>query len=303
MNDKKSISKQLLKPSIAFALSLAVILVCLSVLSSFPLNAEDGINVTQQTNVTSLTEQPPTTSEPIVTTLPYDEPMRDADEENEGLLGLLGINDNNGTLDLVLLITILSLAPSILILMTCFTRIIIVFSLLRNAIGVQQAPPNQVLIGLALFLSLFIMAPVVKEVNEVAYQPYKAGDIDTTEALTKASVPLKKFMLQQTNTDTMEFFLDLSDREMPTENIEENLGLDVVVPAYVLSEIKTAFSIGFILFIPFLIIDIVVSSILMSMGMIMLPPAMISLPFKILLFILIDGWQLLAGTLVKGFNF
>lgn len=303
MNDKKSISKQLLKPSIAFTLSLAVILVCLSVLSSFPLNAEDGINVTQQTNVTSLTEQPPTTSEPIVTTLPYDEPMRDADEENEGLLGLLGINDNNGTLDLVLLITILSLAPSILILMTCFTRIIIVFSLLRNAIGVQQAPPNQVLIGLALFLSLFIMAPVVKEVNEVAYQPYKAGDIDTTEALTKASVPLKKFMLQQTNTDTMEFFLDLSDREMPTENIEENLGLDVVVPAYVLSEIKTAFSIGFILFIPFLIIDIVVSSILMSMGMIMLPPAMISLPFKILLFILIDGWQLLAGTLVKGFNF
>lgn len=303
MNDKKSISKQLLKPSIAFALSLAVILVCLSVLSSFPLNAEDGINVTQQTNVTSLTEQPPTTSEPIVTTLPYDEPMRDADEENEGLLGLLGINDNNGTLDLVLLITILSLAPSILILMTCFTRIIIVFSLLRNAIGVQQAPPNQVLIGLALFLSLFIMAPVVKEVNEVAYQPYKAGDIDTTEALTKASVPLKKFMLQQTNTDTMEFFLDLSDREMPTENREENLGLDIVVPAYVLSEIKTAFSIGFILFIPFLIIDIVVSSILMSMGMIMLPPAMISLPFKILLFILIDGWQLLAGTLVKGFNF
>lgn len=249
-----------------------------------------------------MTTQPPTTTEQIVTTVPYEEPPLDG-EESEGLLGLLGVTDNNGTLDLVLLITILSLAPSILIMLTCFTRIIIAFSLLRNAMGVQQTPPNQVLIGLALFLTMFIMTPVINQVNEVAYTPYKNGEISTTEAVKLAEVPLKEFMLKQTSNDSMQFFLELADEEMPEENLAENLSMTVVAPAFIISEIKTGFEIGFLLFIPFLIIDIVVSSTLMSMGMIMLPPAMISMPFKILLFILVDGWHLLVDALVRGFNF
>lgn len=224
-------------------------------------------------------------------------------QPNEGLLnGLLNVNSSNGTLELVLLITILSLAPSILVLMTSFTRIIIVFSLLRNAMGIQQTPPNQVLVGLALFLTMFIMTPVFKQMNEVAYKPYKAGEISTMEAAKKATVPLKEWMLKQTSTESMSFFLDLADEKMPTENVAQNIGLQIVVPAFVISELKRAFIIGFLLFIPFLVIDIIVSSTLMSMGMIMLPPAMISLPFKILLFIMIDGWQLLAGTLIQGFH-
>lgn len=245
------------------------------------------------------TEAPVVTQAPADTALPYDEPLLDTDEA-EGLLGLLDVNDSNSTLDLVILITILSLAPSILILMTCFTRIIISFSLLRNAMGVQQTPPNQVLIGLALFLTLFIMSPVISEMNEVAYKPYKSGELTTIEAVKEAGVPLKEFMLKQTSSGSLEFFLDLSGEEMP-DNPEE-LSLTVVTPAFIISEIKTGFTIGFLLFIPFLIIDIVVSSTLMSMGMIMLPPAMISLPFKILLFILVDGWQLLTGALVRGFS-
>ena len=168
--------------------------------------------------------------------------------------------------------------------------------------GVQQTPPNQVLIGLALFLSLFIMSPVFTKINDVAYKPYKAGQITTIEAAKAASVPLKEFMLKQTSNDSLQLFLDISKTEMPKDNITEKLGLQVVVPAFIISEIKKAFTIGFLLFIPFLIIDIVVSSTLMSLGMIMLPPAMISLPFKILLFILVDGWQLLVAALVKGFN-
>ena len=226
-----------------------------------------------------------------------------ATTDKGGLLNnILDVNDNNGTLELVLLITVLSLAPSLLILMTSFTRIIIVFSLLRNAMGTQQTPPNQVLVGLALFLTMFIMTPVFKQMNEVAYQPYKAGQLSTAEAATKAAVPLKEFMLKQTSTSSMDFFLDLADMEMPKDKPAEHLGLQVVVPAFIISELKRAFIIGFLLFIPFLIIDIIVASTLMSMGMIMLPPAMISMPFKILLFILIDGWQLLAGTLISGFN-
>lgn len=216
--------------------------------------------------------------------------------------GLLNVNDNNGTLELVLLITILSIAPSLLILMTSFTRIIIVFSLLRNALGIQQTPPNQVLVGLALFLTFFIMTPVFKEMDKVAYEPYKNGEYTTMEAAKKATGPLKEWMLKQTSTSSMEFFLDLADKEMPKENVSENLGLEVVVPAFIISELKRAFIIGFLLYIPFLVIDIIVASTLMSMGMIMLPPAMISMPFKLLLFIMINGWELLVGSLVSGFN-
>lgn len=299
MNSKKDIVKGIKKPLIAFLVSLAVTTICVISLFSFPVNAAFG-NGTTTTPAVTTTAPAVTTAATTVT--PGLTTTTDTTDSDDSILDQLIGSDTNGTLDLILLITILSLAPSILVLMTSFTRIIIVFSLLRSAIGVQQTPPNQVLIGLALFLSLFIMSPVITEMNDVAYKPYKAGEISTVEAAKEAVVPLKEFMLKQTSNASMEFFLDLADEEMPTENVAENLGLEVVAPAFIISELKTAFTIGFLLFIPFLIIDIVVSSTLMSMGMIMLPPAMISLPFKILLFILVDGWQLLAGALVKGFN-
>ncbi|MDE6133704.1 MAG: flagellar type III secretion system pore protein FliP [Oscillospiraceae bacterium] len=221
------------------------------------------------------------------------------------MLDLLNLNQSSTTIDLILLITILSLAPSILVMLTCFTRIIISFSLLRNAMGVQQTPPNQVMIGLALFLTLFIMTPVIGEMNEVAYVPYKNGEYTSVEAVQAASVPLKKWMLANTCNDSMDFFLGLTGTEMAAETEEEfieEISFTLVVPAFVLSEIKIGFEIGFLLYIPFLIIDIVVSTLLMSMGMMMLPPTTISVPFKLLLFILCDGWTLLIGSLVSGFH-
>lgn len=276
---KTRVLSKLKKPLIAFLVSMVVCIVSLMFLKYTVVNAEPE---TDETTTSSVSE---------------------ADTQDDSLIGsLLDVNDNNGTLELVMLITILSLAPSILIMMTSFVRIIIVFSLLRNALGTQQTPPNQVLIGLALFLTFFIMSPVIKEINTVAYQPYKEGEYTAIEAVKEASVPLKEFMLKNTSKDSMAFFLDLSGTEMPETEPQKNLGIEIVVPAFVLSELKRAFIIGFLLFIPFLIIDIVVSSTLMSMGMIMLPPSIISLPFKILLFVLVDGWQLLAGTLITGFN-
>lgn len=250
---------------------------------------QDGETVT----VTAATEE-----------LPYDEPVTDGDID-EGLLEQLGINESSTTIDLIILITILSLAPSILVMMTCFTRIIISFSLLRNAMGVQQTPPNQVMIGLALFLTLFIMHPVIDEMNEVAYVPYKNGEYTSVEAIQAASGPLKKWMLEHTSNDSMSFFLGLTGEEPEAETEEEFLeevSFVTVVPAFILSEIKTGFEIGFLLYIPFLIIDIIVSTILMSMGMMMLPPTTVSIPFKLLLFILCDGWTLLIDSLVSGFT-
>ncbi len=295
----------LIKPLIGIIISLMLITISSSVLvNTLEVHAENEETTVQTQEPFVTTAQPPTTTAPTQTDLPYDEPLTD-DTTNQTILDLLNLNNNNDTLDLVLLVTLLSLAPSILVLMTCFTRIIITFSLLRNAMGVQSTPPNQVMVGLALFLTLFIMTPVLGEINTVAYEPYKKGELTTIEACQAASVPLKGFMLKQTSNESMQFFLDLSGEKMPenTENLAEELPITVVVPAFVISEIKTGFTIGFLLFLPFLIIDIVVSSTLMSMGMIMLSPTMISLPFKILLFILADGWTLLAGALVKGFNF
>jgi flagellar biosynthetic protein FliP len=236
--------------------------------------------------------------------LPYEEPVTD-DDETQSILDYLDLNGSTSTLDLVLLITILSLAPSILVMMTCFTRIVISFSLLRNAMGVQSTPPNQVMIGLALFLTLFIMKPVISEMNETAYVPYKNGEYTSVEAVQAASVPLKTWMLKNTSNESMNFFLELSGEEIETETEEEfieQVSFTTVVPAFILSEIKIGFEIGFLLYIPFLIIDIVVSTVLMSMGMMMLPPTTISTPFKILLFVLVDGWTLLVGSLVNGFN-
>lgn len=302
MKTKKEILKGLKRPLAAFILSLAAVIICFVSIFSISASAAMGGTTTAPAQTTVTTTAPAQTTGPAQTTTTGTTSQNGNGNNKDSILSLLDPNDTNGTLDLVLLITVLSLAPSILIMMTSFTRIIIVFSLLRNAMGIQQTPPNQVMIGLALFLSLFIMSPTLAKVNDVAYKPYKNGEISTVEAAKRAVVPMKEFMLKQTSNESMQFFLDLAGEEMPKENPAENLKLEVVAPAYIISEIKTAFTIGFLLYIPFLIIDIVVSSTLMSMGIIMLSPAMISLPFKILLFILVDGWQLLCGALVKGFN-
>ena len=204
------------------------------------------------------------------------------------------------TLEIIETLTILSLAPSILIMTTCFTRIIIVLSFLRNALGLQNTPPNQVLVGIALFLSLFIMSPVISKINTDAYEPYKAQKITQDQFVQKAIAPLKEFMLKNTNKADLNIFINLS-KTKEVKDISQ-LSIKVVIPAFMTSELKRAFTIGFLIFIPFLIIDMIVSSTLMSMGMIMLPPAMISLPFKLLLFVLVDGWGLIFKTLASSFN-
>lgn len=214
------------------------------------------------------------------------------------------ININGGrmpTLEILLMLTIISLLPSILVMMTSFTRIIIILSFTRNALGIQQTPPNMVLVGIALFLTLFIMDPVIKDVNTNAYQPYIREEIDQKEALKRAEVPMKRFMLKQTETETLNLFLDLSGTEKP-ENIED-APMTVVIPSFMTSELKRAFTAGFMIFLPFMLVDIIVSSTLMSMGMVMLPPAMISLPFKLLLFVTVNGWELLFKNLVSSFHY
>lgn len=204
------------------------------------------------------------------------------------------------SLKILFMLTIIALAPSILIMMTSFTRIVIVLSFVRNAIGLQQTPPNQVLVGLALFLSLFIMSPVINKIETEAYTPLENGEITEEQALQKATDPLREFMLKQTKNEDLKLFLDLSKEETPTD--VQNLEMKIVIPAFITSELKRAFTIGFMIFLPFLIIDMVVASVLMSMGMVMLPPSMISLPFKILLFVLVGGWDLVVKTLVLSFN-
>ncbi len=200
---------------------------------------------------------------------------------------------------LLLLLTVLSLAPSILILMTSFARIVIVLSFVRTALATQQMPPNQVIIGLALFLTFFIMAPTFQEVNKEALQPLFAEEIGLEEAYDRASVPFKEFMSKHTRQKDLDLFLTYNKAEKPA-SVEE-IPLTMLVPAFALSEIKTAFQIGFMIFIPFLVIDMIVASTLMSMGMMMLPPVMISLPFKILLFVLVDGWYLVMKSLLQSF--
>ncbi|CAN7429000.1 flagellar type III secretion system pore protein FliP [Rossellomorea sp. LjRoot5] len=208
-------------------------------------------------------------------------------------------DDVSTSVKLLLLFTVLSLAPSILILMTSFTRIMIVLSFVRTSLATQQMPPNQVLIGLSLFLTFFIMAPTFQEVNDEALTPLFNEEINLEEAYSKASIPFKEFMSKQTRQKDLELFLEYSGAERP-ESVKD-IPLTSLVPAFALSEIKTAFQIGFMIFIPFLVIDMVVASVLMSMGMMMLPPVMISLPFKILLFVLVDGWYLVIKSLLQSF--
>lgn len=201
---------------------------------------------------------------------------------------------------LLILLTILGLAPSILIMMTCFTRIVVVLSFVRTAIGTQQAPPNQILIGLSLFLTFFIMTPVFQEVNTVALKPLLDDKIGIEESYEKASVPIKEFLSKNTRQKDLELFLGFSKSKKPTS--VKDIPMTALVPAFAISELKTAFQMGFMIFIPFLIIDFIVSSVLMSMGMMMLPPVIISLPFKILLFVLVDGWHLVVKSLFMGFS-
>lgn len=207
--------------------------------------------------------------------------------------------ESSEVIDLYLLLLLIALIPSFLVLTTSFTRMIVVLSFTRNALGTQQTPPNQVLIGLALFLSLFVMRPVYEDVNEVALTPMLEGDLSREEAFVEAEKPIKDFMLDQTRTSDIELFVDLSGEDYP--ETPQDLPLTTIIPAFSISELRTAFTIGFLIFIPFLVIDIVVASILMSMGMFMLSPVMISLPFKLLLFVMVDGWYLVVESLVSSF--
>ena len=216
-------------------------------------------------------------------------------------INLGGSNQGNvaTAIQVVAAMTLLTLAPSILMLMTSFTRIVIVMGFVRSAIGVQGAPSNQIIVGLSLFLTFFIMAPVGKRINDDALQPYMAKTITTQQAMERASAPLRSFMLKQTRPSEIDFFLGLSGLG-PTK--VDELPLNVVAPAFIVSELRTAFQMGFLVFIPFLVVDFLVSSTLMSMGMMMMPPIMISLPFKLLLFVLVDGWHLVVRSLVESFG-
>ncbi len=207
---------------------------------------------------------------------------------------------NSSAVSILLLITVLSVAPAILVLMTSFTRIVIVLGFVRTSLGTQMSPPNQVVIGLALFLTFFIMAPTLSEINETALKPYLDGEMTQTEALNEAAVPMKAFMIKHTREKDLLLFMKYTQMEKPASY--EEIPLTVLVPAYAISELKTAFQMGFMIFIPFLIIDMVISSTLMAMGMMMLPPVMISLPFKILLFVLVDGWYLVVKSLLMSFE-
>lgn len=218
-------------------------------------------------------------------------------------LGLKSTNNPQevvSTIKILVLLTILTLAPAILIMMTAFTRIIVVFSFLRQAMGTPQMPPNQLMMGLALFLTFFIMAPAFNRINNEALQPYLNNKISQDDAIDKALAPLRTFMFNQTRDNDLSLFVNLAKVERPKTRAD--VPTTVLIPAFVLSELKTAFQIGFIIYLPFLVIDMVAASVLMAMGMMMLPPVVVSLPFKIMLFVFIDGWSLLIGSLVKSFG-
>lgn len=228
------------------------------------------------------------------------------DDEEDGLSVGLTLNSNSddttlsGTLQILLVITVISLAPSILVMVTSFTRIVVVLSFTRTALGTQSSPPNNVLIGLSLFLTLFIMSPVFLEIKENALDPLSGGEITQEEALDACIDPLKEFMLEQVRQEDLRLFMDIA--KVDTVESADELSLTIIIPAFIISELRAAFIIGFLIYIPFIIIDMVVASVLMSMGMMMLPPTTISMPFKILLFILADGWNLVIGELVNSFS-
>ncbi|MCI8402931.1 MAG: flagellar type III secretion system pore protein FliP [Lachnospiraceae bacterium] len=214
---------------------------------------------------------------------------------------LNGLNGGNvPALDVIILLTLVALLPSLVVMMTSFTRTIVIISFTRNAMGVQQSPPNMVLVGISLFLTLFIMSPVLDRINAEAYQPYVSGDISQQEFLERLEPPLKEFMVSNTYADTLDLFVELSGHE-PEADVRD-YPLTIITPAFMTSELRRSFTAGFLIYLPFLLIDIVVATTLMSMGMMMLPPTMISLPFKLLLFVTVDGWQLLFSNIVSSFR-
>lgn len=216
-------------------------------------------------------------------------------------IGLDGLTDSPSNSVVMLIgLTLISLLPAILLSCTAFTKIFVVLGLTRNALGLQQTPPNQVLAGLALFLSLFVMAPVISEINDVALQPYMNGKVSASVAFEKGMDPLREFMLENTDDDEIELLTNVADREVPATR--EDVPTSTLIPAFVLTELKQAFIIGFIIFIPFLVIDLVVSGALMALGMMMMPPVMVSLPFKLLLFVMVDGWALVIKSLVSSYG-
>jgi flagellar biosynthetic protein FliP len=221
-------------------------------------------------------------------------------DNSNGVPGATNSTGASSTISIILMLTVLSIAPAILVLMTSFTRIVIVLSFVRTSLATQQMPPNQVLIGLALFMTLFVMSPTLSDINKQALQPYHKNEINQTQALQKASLPMKHFMGAQVREKDLKLFLDYSKAERPT-GIDDT-PLTALIPAFAIGELKRAFEMGFMIFIPFLVIDMVISSTLMAMGMMMLPPVMISLPFKILLFILVDGWYLVVKSLLLSFR-
>ena len=228
--------------------------------------------------------------------MPVDIETPDIGSLNEIVRTLFG--ESAQTVDIVILLTILTLLPSILMMLTGFTRIIIVLSFIRQALGMQQTPPNQILIGLALFLTFFVMQPVFSRVYEEAYIPFTEGEITQEEFLEEAMIPLREFMFSQVVDTDMNFFIGMAGEDYQTN---DEIPTSVLIPAFITSEIKRAMALGFLIYIPFIVIDMIVASTLMSMGMMMLPPAMISLPFKVLLFVMVDGWQLIIGSLLRTF--
>ncbi len=214
---------------------------------------------------------------------------------------LAGLNGGNvPALDLIFMITLVALLPSLIVMMTSFTRTIIILSFTRNAMGVQQSPPNMVLTGIALFLTIYIMTPVITQINDEAYQPYVQGQISQQEAVARMEMPIKEFMLRNTEKKTLDVFVEMSGAE--SQEAVEEYPLTVVTPAFMTSELKRAFIAGFLIYLPFMLIDVVVATTLMSMGMVMLPPTMIALPFKLLLFVTVDGWELLFTSIVQSFR-
>ncbi len=268
--------------------ALALVLVVASLLLSGPAGAQE-----------------PQIPEPVVPEFPVPGlpgPSADDTDEGDGVISIdIGGAEESSSQSVILIVglAVLSLAPSIVLMLSSFTRIIIVFSLTRNALGLQGVPPNQVLVGLALFLSLFVMAPTLDTLNEEALQPYLDGAITQEEAVERGTGPIRTFMLAHTSPAELEIMLDAGNRPRPETT--DDIGLSALIPAFLLSELKTAFIIGFVIFIPFLIIDIVVAASLMALGMMMLPPAFISLPFKLLLFIMVGGWSLVVETLLATY--
>lgn len=254
---------------------------CIGV-SAYATGTTDGTIVDQEDAITNLEQD-----------VPYSLGITVDTTNEEGTL--------SGTLQMLLVITVISLAPSIIVMMTSFTRIIVVFHFLRTALGTQSTPPNNVLIGLALFLTLFIMSPTLERINEEAIQPLSRGEISQEEGLEACMEPLRDFMFNNVETQDINFFLDLAELETITEI--DDIPNSVLIPAFMLGELRKSFIIGFLIYIPFIIIDMVVASTLMAMGMMMLPPTTISMPFKILLFVMANGWELVIGEVVKSFNY